>query len=132
MHTLDARALCGLRLREFFALPDRDQLTGLANKKHFTLFGISRIREQDKDGLLLINATEVKEIAVLYKAQRAVGIRGQDIVGVDDHHRTRRQVLIQTLAIRDVEVGRQGLVTHGGAMERFRVDAQINAAITWL
>ena len=110
---LNARAFARLGLGEFVALPDGDQFGSLTDTKDFPLFGIWGIREEDEDGFFLVDATQVVEIAVLGEAERAVGIGGHDVIGMQDDESARWQGSSETAAVFDEEFSRSGLVAHG-------------------
>ena len=69
-------------LAELFSLPDRDVLVGLADEKNFAILRIHRIGHEQQNRFLLINAAQIKQVAVLPKRHRAVGIGWVDIVGM--------------------------------------------------
>lgn len=109
---LNARAFVRLGLSKFVALPDGDQFGSLTDTKDFPLFGIWGIREKDEDGFFLVDATQVVEVAVLSKAERAVGIGGHDVIGMQYDQCSGRQGGGEAAAVFDEEFGGSRLVAH--------------------
>lgn len=81
-------------------------------------FLISGIGKQNEDALLLIDTAEVKQIAVLREAHRAVGVGGQHVVGMEDDERTRLEFGGEASAGFDVLVGGKRIVSHLAAISK--------------
>ena len=106
-YRLDAGNPRGLFLRELMAFPNFQMLTRLADKKDFPLRGIGGIRRDEENGLLLMDAGQMKEVSVLQMPHRTIGIRRHDVVGVQHGERTWRQQFDEALAIEREQRGWQ-------------------------
>ena len=64
--------------------PDLQVFAGFAQKEDFAVLGIRGAWKQDKNGLFLFDAAEVKQVGVRMQGQRAIGVGGQNVVGVGE------------------------------------------------
>ena len=90
-HLLDPRGFLRLLLAQLVALPEFVLLVGFAEKKDLAQLFVVGPGEDQQFRLLLLHAGEVVEIAVWPHEERAVGIRRQNVVGVQDGQRLRGQ-----------------------------------------
>ena len=87
----------------------------LADEEDLAMLRIGRVGKEHQHRLLLIDAAEVIQVAVLGKAESAVRVRGHHIVGMQNHEGAGRQEGGEATAVLDEEFGGGGLVAHGGA-----------------
>ena len=111
-HRANAAQIARFLLAELGALPDRDQLAGLAHKEDLAVLRVHRIREEQQDRLLLVDAREVEDIAGLLEGHRTIGTGGHDVVAVEDGQTAFLQMLTETGAVLAVGGGGEGLVAH--------------------
>ena len=74
----------GLFLVVLVTFPDLQVFAGFAQKEDFAVLGIRGAWKQDKNGLFLFDAAEVKQVGVRMQGQRAIGGGGQNVVGVGE------------------------------------------------
>ena len=70
----DARSSKGLLFGVFMSFPYRDVVVGLSEKQHFPPSWIGAVWSQKQDGLLLIDAAEVKQVVILPKLHGTIRI----------------------------------------------------------
>jgi hypothetical protein len=111
MHALDAAALRGLHLVSFS--PSHTAMCSFVSrtKSISRCFG-SGHREKHQNRLLLIDAAEVKQIAVLHKAQEPSAFVGSTSFACRMTSDSRRQFGSKTSTIFNKQVGGGRLVTH--------------------
>ena len=107
-HVLDAGNFRGRFFRELVAFPDREMFVRLAHEKDFAMVRIERVRREQQNRLLLMHAGEIKQIGILQVAHRTVGIRGHDVVRVQNGERARQQFFDETLAVQREQRGGKG------------------------
>ena len=112
-HIFDPRNRRRLRFRQLVALPDFEMLVRLAHKKNFAVVRVERVRREQQNGFLLMHAGEIKQIGVLQMAHRAVGVRGHDVVGVEQGQRARQEFFDEASAVQREQRGRNGNWFHG-------------------
>ena len=113
MDLLDPGDPARLVLGELVAFPDGDELAGLTQEQDLAVLLVGRIREEHEDGLLLVHAGEPEQVGVGDQPERAVGVRGQDVVGIHDRERARQHQAGEAGAVLDEEPGRNRGMTHG-------------------
>ena len=99
-------------LGQFVSFPNRQVLARLSQKKHLAMFLVVRVGKEKQNRFLLLDAAEIKQIGILPQRQRAVGVGGEDVVGVDDRERVFQHQLFQPLAVGDEELRIDRRVSH--------------------
>jgi hypothetical protein len=78
------------------------------------------VGKKQQDAFLLLDAREVKKIALRNADERAIGIRRGDVIGIDHHQRGRRQQGAQAVAIFGEQGGGMGAWRMGEKRCRIR------------
>ena len=94
------------------ALPDLQMLIRLAHKQNLPLLLLRRIREQHQHTLLLLDARKKKQIRIRFHWQRAIRIRRQHIIRIQNRQRLRRHERGNTLAVLRKQLRFNQLVSH--------------------
>ena len=69
-----------------------------------------RVKQQDR--LFLPDSGEVIQISIRNQPQRAVGVGGEHVVRIHDRERIGQHQALETIAIGDKQVGKDGVVMH--------------------
>ena len=117
MHARHAARRARLLLRQLVAFPRFEQRMQIADEEDLALLLVVRVRVEEEDALLLLEAGEVKQIRMRHEPQRAVGVGGKNVVGVHHGEGVGLQHRLQTRAVLGEQRGRKlavtGLVLHG-------------------
>jgi hypothetical protein len=89
------------------AHPGGQMLVGLPGEQNFAVGGIKRIRRQQQNGFLLVNAGQIKQVGVLEVAHGTVGIGGHEVVGVENCQRAGGKFLDESFAVEGEQGGWQ-------------------------
>ena len=101
--------LLGSFLRELLPLPDGEVFIRLAEEEHLPLRRIGGLRREDKHAFFLLDPGEVEEIGGRIDREGAVAGLREDVGGVDDRDRARRELGHELTAVGD----EQGVVDRG-------------------
>ena len=108
----DAGVLRRFVFAEFVAFPKCVLLVWLAKKKYLAHFLIVCIGEKNEQRLLLLDAGEVKQIAVCTEGIRGVRIGRENVVRIDDCDGLGREQRCEPGAVFDVKFRVERLVAH--------------------
>ena len=114
LDAFDARYFLSAFFGEFLAFPDGQMLIGFPDKKDLALLGIDGVRHDYQHGFLLIDASQVEEIAVLSEGHRSVRVSRKNIVGVNNDHTVCFDESAKVLTVADEKLCWNRFVTHAG------------------
>lgn len=109
----DAGRFAGGVLGEFAALPRGDQVGGFAKEQNLPQSLVVGIGIEQEDRFLLFHAGKEEQVGVGHGTQRAVGIGGEEIVGIDHREGARREKAGKTSAVLGKDPGIDRRVAHG-------------------
>ena len=119
----NARQFRGAFLGQFFAFPRGDEIVGFADEKQLGMLVLLKgVWVKNKDRFLLINAREVKQVAVLAERKRAVRIGRQNVVGRDCRPGVGLESGRQTTAVFNKQGSRWWRVFHLGKWNRKKAE----------
>ncbi len=101
----DTRHFPGFFLSELVTFPRFGVQGGLAKEENLPLIFLVRARIKQKNSFLLLDAGEIEQVGILAQQHGAVGIGGQDVVGVDNGQRIGQQEFFEAFAVRDEQFG---------------------------
>ena len=109
---LDPASLSRFIPGKFMAFPKLQLRSRLTQKKNFPMFFLVGIRIEQQNRLLLLDATEIKQIGVGRHAAAPVSIGGEDIVGIDHSKGIGRYQFREAISIRREQLRRDLFVAH--------------------
>jgi hypothetical protein len=112
-HTLNAGDLRGFFLRQLVPFPNRDEVAGFAQEEYLAHVFLVGIGIKQKNALLLINASKIKQIGVLAENKRAIGVGWQNVVCIYYGERVGKQELLEILSVLSKKPGLDRLIAHG-------------------
>src|SRR6059058_4161794 len=90
-HSFDTGHLPGFLLGEFMSFPPFQVWIGLAQKENLALVLFVGLGIKQEDRFLLLDAGEIKKVGIWLEHQRAVCVRGQNVVGIESGQRIGQQ-----------------------------------------